>query len=454
MASYRNCAGISRRDCLQVGLGTLLGGGLVNLLRHSAPAGETAFGVGAAPVSPRRPTSCILIWMDGGPTHFETFDPKPLAPAEIRGDFAAIDTKIPGVQFSEHLPRLAGLADRLAVIRSVRHDQGNHGAGNHYMMTGAPPRIPVGCGAFVSFHPSMGSVTAHERPAPAGLPSYFSMPSMSRSGGPNFLGAKYAPFVVSDDPNDKEFRVRDVKLPTGLTDDRFVGRRDLRSLVDRFVRFQDAAAADPVAALDEYYQQGYRLVTSPDAQRAFDIQSETEATRERYGRNSFGQRALLARRLVEAGVPFITLYDGGWDHHSNLFGALTKRLPAWDNTVATLIEDLSDRGLLESTMVVALGEFGRTPKISTLAGESKPGRDHWANAMSILFAGCGTPGGQVVGATDRNGFAAQERILAPENFVSTVYTKLGIDPNKIFYSPNGRPNHLVSDPEPIAELVG
>ena len=159
--------------------------------------------------------------MDGGPTHFETFDPKPDAPAEIRGEFTPIATKIPGVHFSQHMTRLAGIADKLAIVRSIRHNQGNHGAGNHYMMTGAPPRIPVGCGAFVSFHPSLGSVTAYERGAPEGLPAYFSMPSMSRSGGPNFLGAKYAPFVVADDPNSKNFRVRDVALPEGLTDDRF-----------------------------------------------------------------------------------------------------------------------------------------------------------------------------------------------------------------------------------------
>jgi uncharacterized protein (DUF1501 family) len=239
-----------------------------------------------------------------------------------------------------------------------------------------------------------------------------------------------------------------------LNDTRFVGRRDLRGVVDRLARIADQAAGDPVVALDEYYQQGYSLVTSPEAQRAFDIGAEPDAMREAYGRNSFGQRALLARRLVEAGVPFITLYDGGWDHHSDIFGAVAKHLPPFENAIATLIEDLEARGLLETTLIVALGEFGRTPKISTLAGQTKAGRDHWANAMSILFAGCGTPGGQVVGATDRNGHAAIEHILAPENFVSTVYAKLGIDPGKIYYAPNGRPAHLVSDPTPIKELMG
>jgi hypothetical protein len=391
--------------------------------------------------------------MDGGPTHLETFDLKPEAPIEIRGEFRPIDTNVPGMQICEYMPKLAKIADKYSIIRSVCHNQANHGAGNHYMMTGAPPRIPVGCGAFVSFHPSLGSVAAYERQAPHGLPGYFSMPSMSRSGGPNFLGAKYAPFVVANDPNQESFRVRDVELPRELTQDRFQSRRDLRKLVDRLPRYQEAQVSDPVAAYDENVQQGLDLVLTPAAQKAFDIHSEPAELREAYGRNSFGQRALMARRLVEAGVPFVTLYDGGWDHHSDLFGALRTRLPSWDQTVATLISDLDQRGLLETTMVIALGEFGRTPKISTLPGQSKPGRDHWASAMSILFAGGGSRGGQVIGATDRYGHAAVQRILSPENYVSTVYHKLGIDPSKIYYTPAGRPTHLVSDHTTISELM-
>jgi len=435
-----------RRHWLQLGVAGLAGGSFANLLqlRETCAANLPAN---------KKPSSCILIWMDGGPTHFETFDPKPEAPVEIRGEFQPINTNVAGIQICEHLPQLASIANKYAIVRSVCHNQGNHGAGNHYMMTGAPPRIPVGCGAFVSFHPSLGSVAAKERPAPHGLPPYFSMPSMSRSGGPNFLGAKYAPFVVGGDPNNKHFRVRDVELPSGITDDRFGARRDLRHLVDRLPRFSDPATADPVVAVDEFFQQGVELITTPEAQKAFDIQTESDATRDAYGRNSFGQRALLARRLVEAGVPFVTLYDGGWDHHSDLFGALKTRLPSWDQTVAALINDLDQRGLLETTMVIALGEFGRTPKISTLPGQAKAGRDHWANAMSILFAGGGTPGGQVIGATDRQGHSACERILSPENFVSTVYLKMGIDPDKVYYTPSGRPTHLVSDPTPIKELM-
>jgi Protein of unknown function (DUF1501) len=442
MALNKNCNAFTRRDCLQLGLGTLFGGGLAHALRLRAVAGTDE-------AKPPVAKSCILIWMDGGPTHYETFDPKPNAPKEFRGEFDAIRTRIPGVLFSQHMKRLAACADKLAVVRSIRHDQGNHGAGNHYMMTGAPPRIPVGCGAFVSFHPSLGSAVAHERGAPGGLPAYFSMPDMSRSGGPNFLGARYAPFIVGDDPNSSNFRVRDVALPAGLSGEHFTSRGEVRVQIDRLQRIADKAAGDPVMALDDHYQQAHQLIASREAQAAFDIGREPDRVRAAYGRNSFGQRALLARRLVEAGVPFITLYEGGWDHHTKLFTTLTQRLPAFEAAIAALIEDLAQRGRLDSTLVIALGEFGRTPQINKDAG-----RDHWSNAMSVLFAGGGTPGGQVVGATDAKGFSAVDRVLSPENFASTIYTKLGIDPNKILYTPTGRPTHLVSDPTPISELMG
>jgi hypothetical protein len=439
MGIFQNCESTTRRDCLRLGLSSLIGGGLIDALRVRAQAA----------ILSARPTSCILIWMDGGPSHYETFDPKPGAPAEIRGKFGTIATKVPGIQFSEPMKRLAGIADKIAIVRSIRHDQGNHGAGNHYMMTGAPTRIPVGCGAFVSFHPSMGAVTAHERKTTSGLPPYFSIPSMTRSGGPNFLGARYAPFVVPDDPNSASFRVRDVGPPRGLDDTRVDGRRDLRDRLDHFRRYADKSAGDPALALDEYYDQGYELMSSRQAQRAFDITREDPKVRDRYGRNPFGQRCLLARRLVEAGVPFVTLNEGGWDHHVSLFDKFDERMPAVESSIATLIDDLDQRGLLDSTLVVALGEFGRTPRINKDAG-----RDHWSNAMSVLVAGCGTPGGQVVGATDARGYAASERVLSPENFTATVYTKLGIDPGKILYTPSGRPTYLVSDPTPIRELMG
>lgn len=436
-----NCEGLTRRDCLQLGLGGLISGGLVGSLRA-----QSQHGIASAE---RQADSCILIWMDGGPSHYETFDPKPEAPLEIRGDFRPISTKTPGIQFSQLMTKLAQLTEDLAIVKSIKHNQGNHGAGNHYMMTGAPPRIPVGCGAYVSFHPSLGSVAAKMLGAPYGIPPYFSIPRMSRSGGPNFLGARYAPFVVPDSPTSKNFRVRDVTIPQQLTDARFTERQEIRQQIDTMLRINDERAGDPTLAADEFYDQGLKIVSSPEAQAAFDIHAEPGNVRDAYGRNPFGQRALLARRLVNAGVPFVTLYEGGWDHHEDLFNRFKTKVPPFEAAIAALIQDLKDRGELERTLVVALGEFGRTPKINT-----RGGRDHWSNAMSVMFAGGGTPGGQVIGATDRQGYTAVERVLSPENFVSTIYTKLGIDPGQILHTPQGRPTHLVSDEQPIVELMG
>ena len=451
MAIHRNCQGLRRRDALKLGLGGFLGVRFADACGRSAHANTDS---DPANRSSHAASSCILIWLDGGPSHFETFDPKPEAPAEIRGEFNAIPTRIPGVSFSENMQRLARINDKFTVIRSVCHNQNNHGAGNHYMMTGAPTRIPVSCGAFVSFHPSMGSAVSSLRgSAEKGLPPYFSLPSMTRSGGPNFLGARHAPFVVGDDPNRKNFRVRDVTIPQVLEAGRALERRKLRELLDGMKRFQDRAVADPVLGMDENYQQAVSLIRSEAAQRAFQIDREPDRVRDAYGRHALGQRALLSRRLVEAGVPFVTINDGGWDHHSEIFPKFKTQGQELESVVAALIQDLDDRGLLETTLVVVMGEFGRTPKISTLADRKTPGRDHWSSAMSILVAGGGTPGGQVVGATDKNGYAAIESIYAPENLVSSIYLKLGIDPNTILYDNSGRPVHLVRDARPIEEIM-
>lgn len=443
MAMHRNCQGTTRRDCLKLGLTAFLGGGFVDALRARSRAGD----------STTPPTSCILIWLDGGPSHIDSFDPKPTAPTEVRGEFQPIRTRVPGMHFAEPMEKLAQISDKFTIVRSIRHDQNNHGAGNHCMMTGAPTRIPVGCGAFASYHPSMGSVVSMERGATGGLPPYFSIPSMTRSGGPNFLGARHAPFVVSDDPNQPSFRVRDVTIPGGLADGRALGRRELRNRLDQMKRYHERAAGDPAVSVDENFEQAVSIMNSTAAQRAFEIQRESTRVREAYGRSTFGQQALLARRLVEAGVPFVTLNNGGWDHHSNIFPAFRNQGRRFEAVVAALIDDLDQRGMLDTTLVLVLGEFGRTPAISTLQGSTTPGRDHWSNAMSVLVAGCGTPRGQVVGATDRQGYAAVEKIYSPENFVATVYTKLGIDPGRILYASNGRPTHLVSDPRPIPELM-
>jgi hypothetical protein len=436
----------SRRSCLRLGLSVLAGGRLLDVFGLAAQA------AGGPAGAARRPTSCIFVWMDGGPSHFETFDPKPDAPREIRGEFDCISTRTPGIRYSEHLVRLAAISDKFTIARSICHTQFNHGAGIHYMLTGMPTRMPVGCDSYVSDHPSLGAVTARERPDSRGIPGYFALPEMPRSGGPNFLGARYAPFVVPDDPNQPGFRMPNVSPPAGVDVSRFERRRRLRADLDRLPRVREAAAADPARTSDAFYRQSYQLTTSPAAQRAFDLSREPASVRDAYGRTPFGQRALLARRLVEAGVPFITLYDGGWDSHADIFPQMREKLPPFDHTLAALIRDLDQRGLLETTLVVALGEFGRAPKISMVPTGKLPGRGHWASAMSVLFAGCGTPRGLVLGATDRLGSAATEKVYSPENFAATIYRKLGIDPGKIYQAPDGRPIHLVSDPRPIPEL--
>jgi hypothetical protein len=432
----QNCNGIGRRNFLQTGLGTLGGLSLTEMLRLRANA--------AVP----KDTRCIFIWLDGGPSHYETFDPKPEAPDGIRGEFKSIPTCVPGVHFSEHVPKLAKAFDKFTVIRSIAHNQNNHGAGNHYLTTGRPTPVPVGCGAFVTFHPSLGSVVASERGVINGMPAYFSLGQMARSGGPSFLGASNSPFVIADSPNQKNFRVRDVSIPKTLDPERAGTRRQLRTELDRLTRIQDSVAEDPAVALDSFYEQAYRLVYSPGAQAAFDVSQEPDTVRDAYGRNDLGQRLLLARRLTEAGVPFVTVYYGGWDHHEKIFPKLKdEALPKTDQGVAALINDLHERGTLDNTLVVLLGEFGRTPKIN-----ERGGRDHWSFAMSVLMAGAGIPGGQIVGATDVKGYYANENVYRPEDFAASIYTKMGIDHTRILHDTANRPIQLIDRGHLIKEL--
>jgi hypothetical protein len=336
------------------------------------------------------------------------------------------------------------------VIRSIHHHDSNHGGGIHYMFTGAPTPVPVGCGASVSFHPSYGSFIAHERPAPHGLPSYVQLATGSpvRSGGPNFLGTTCAPFIISSNPNSKDFSVRDVSLPEGIDTARLDGRRSLLKQLDQLQRNADSTE-DPVRSLEGYQEKAYSLVTSPAAKAAFDISQEPDKVRDAYGRTTFGQGCLLARRMVEAGVPFSTVYFGGWDHHTVIFKSLKEKMPQLDQGFSALITDLHQRGLLESTLVIVTGEFGRTPKIN-----KDGGRDHWAPAMSVAMAGGGVPGGQVIGATEKDGSVPAERHLKPEDFAVSLYTKLGIDPRKEFHTLLGRPVQMVTGGEPIRELFG
>ena len=439
----RRCDGMRRRDFVQMGLGAAMGCGMVDLLRLRAQAAERV-----GKVKPDE-INCIMIWLDGGPTHYETFDPKPDAPAEIRGDFKPIKTNVPGIRFAEPVPKLAAIADKLAIVRSICHKDPNHGGGNHYMMTGAPTPMPVNCGASATFHPSFGAMLSHTRGVRNGMPAYVALARQTRSGGPNFLGARHAPFVIDGDPAKKGFRVRDVVLPTGISEGRGQSRLAMRKALDRMARIADTAAQDPTLGFDTYYQQACDLVSSPTVQAAFDIESEPDAIRDLYGRNSVGQRMLLARRLVEVGVSFITFQYGGWDHHEKIFDALrTRHAPPFDQGRAALISDLDQRGMLDRTLVLALGEFGRTPKVN-----ERGGRDHWPHAMSILMAGAGIPGGQVIGATDSQGYYAAENVHSPEDFAATLYTKLGIDHRQTLYTNTGRPVALVNKGQPIQEIL-
>ena len=440
-----NCAGLGRRDFLQLGVGAVAGLGFTDLLRLRASAAESAKAAGKP--SGKR-VNVIMIWQDGGPSHYESFDPKPDAPSEIRGEFKSIKTAVPGIHFSECVPELAKVADKFTVLRSLAHKDPNHGGGNHYLMTGAPTPVPVGCGAFVTFHPSFGSVVSFKRGVQSGIPPYMTMPSMSRSGGPNFLGAEHAPFVVGGSPQTAGFKVRDVVLPADISEGRGVTRQDLRKSLDRLVRIADAAAEDPTVGFDKFYEQGVDLITSPQAQAAFDIGKEDQKTRDLYGMNDFGQRCLLARRLVESGVSWVTVYSGGWDHHTKIFETLKGAQGVnFDRGVAALIADLDRRGSLENTLVLALGEFGRTPKVN-----KDSGRDHWPFAMSVLCAGAGVPRGAVIGATDPKGYYAADNVYSPEDFATTLYTKLGIDAQQVLHTNTGRPAQLVNGGRPIKEL--
>ena len=439
---HRNCAGLVRRDFLQLGFGAVGGLAFSDILRLRAQAAQLQ-----GKASPDQ-VNTILIWLDGGPSHYETFDPKPDAPKEIRGEFKSIPTSVPGIHFSETMPNLAKTAHKMSVVRSICHKDPNHGGGNHYLMTGSKTPVPVGCGAFVSFHPSFGAMTSYTRGVRGGLPAYMSLPNVTRSGGPSFLGAQHAPFVIGGDPSSKSFRVRDVTVPQDISEGRSVSRQQLRESLDRLTRIRDKVADDPAVGFDEFYKQGLELVTSPKAQAAFDLTKESDSVREKYGMNDFGQRLLLARRLVEVGVSFVVGYYGGWDHHRGIFKTMKDTAgPRLDQGLAALINDLDDRGMLDSTLVVCLGEFGRTPKVNKDAG-----RDHWPGAMSVVFAGAGVPRGQVVGATDPKGYYAAENIYSPEDFAVSLYTKMGIEPHQVLHTSSGRPVQLVNGGKPIKEL--
>jgi hypothetical protein len=441
-----NCAGITRRNFVQAGLAGLGGLALGDLFRlQAAPARPSA-----------KEASVILFWLSGGPGHMETWDPKPDAVAQFRGPFGATRTSVPGVQFGELLPEQARLMDRLAVLRSVNHGTGDHTKANHWMLTGFAGPDFNAPDFRVQRRPSMGSAVAKLRGANRpGLPPYVAVPHL-RGGTDNFfhyaayLGGAANPFIVESDPNTPEFRVKNLALPRDLPLSRLEDRRHVLDALDGLRRRGDRGVAD----LDQHYQRAFALLTGPATARAFDIAAEPEKVRERYGRHTFGQSALLARRLVEAGVTFVTVNCVPWDHHgtagryrTDVGGKLL--IPPFDRALAALLDDLIQRGLYERTLVVAMGEFGRTPRMNP-----EGGRDHWGDTFSVLM-GCGSMKmGQVIGRSNARGQYPIDRPISPQDVTSTVFHHLGIDAAAVsFADSQGRGVRLVENGQPIRELL-
>ena len=429
-----DCSAVSRRQFLQVGGLSALGLSLPGFLR-------------AASEQPKRKNiSCILLWMQGGPSHHETFDPKPEAPAEVRGEFGTIPTTLSGVRIAEHLPMLARQTDKYSIIRGHDPKNGSHGTADHLMMSGHMfnPSLPFPC---------YGSVVAKERGYQHGMFPFVQLgKAIDRrfNGGiGGFLGDQYNPFEVGDDPNAPKFQVRDLSVASDAQKSRLERRYAMLNELDRYQKTIEENAP-PVQARDIFYEKAHSLITSPDAKRAFDVDQESDRLRERYGRNTFGQSCLLARRLVESGVHFVTVTSGGWDTHQNNFKSLKDRLlPPLDRGYSALLQDLSDRGMLDNTLVVWFGDFGRTPKVNPSAG-----RDHWATAGVACMGGGGVKTGQVVGATNALGEFVIDSPVTPQDLAATIYHTLGIPLHTWYKAQDGRPIELVPTGKPVRQLVG
>jgi Protein of unknown function (DUF1501) len=440
------CDGMSRRSFLKLGVAGMASLSLDRVLR--------ARDLSAAETGNRKDTAVILLWLDGGPSHIDLYDLKPEAPAEYRGFWKPIRTNVPGIDISELFPRQARQADRFSIVRSLHHDSGDHFTGGHWMLTGRAGQVS---GARTdSEYPSIGSIVSRIRgPNRPGLPAYVAVPYAMSIGlrpgyfGANYLGLPYNPFETNADPNQPNFQINNLNLPGGSIGT-LEDRRRLLAHFDQLRRGIDQTGT--LQAMDRFQREAYELVTGPAARRAFDINAEDPRLRDDYGRNSWGQSALLARRLVEAGVTFITVHLGGWDHHWDLQPGMEGYLPMVDAAVATLFRDLAERGLLARTLVVLCGEFGRTPRLNDGSGKGKPGRDHWGNAMFCLLGGGGVQGGRIVGSTDRLGQAPRDRHLTPADIHATIYHVLGIDPSQHFFDRTGRPIPAADKAEPIGEL--
>jgi hypothetical protein len=390
----------------------------------------------AAAGSGGRAKNCIIYFQEGGACQHDSFDPKPEQPLEIRGVHKTIPTAIPGVHFSELLPRCARMADRFTVIRSMYSREAIHEKAKQYIFSGSRPN-----NAFK--HPVIGSVVAKELGPRGGLPAFVCIPRRDISADAGFLGSAYDPFITGD-PGRKEFRVQDLALPANVTLEEAAGRANLLRALDEEVRQVERTKL--VEGMDSFTQKAFELVSSAEARKAFNLDEEPAALRDRYGRNSTGQGALLARRLVEAGVRLAAVFQGGYDAHGNIEKSSNTIFPIFDQAFSALLEDLGQRGLLDSTLVLAIGEFGRTPHINHSAG-----RDHWPGVFSIAVAGAGIPPGQVIGSSDAQGGAPKERPISIEDLGATVYRKLGIDVHKEYHS-NGRPVKMNDGGTPIREL--
>ena len=432
------CAGnpLGRRGFLSVGTIGALGISLADVLRMEKAKADIknyASREGTA-------KSVIYIYLPGGAAHQETFDPKPFAPVEYRGPLGSIETSIPGVRLGEMLTHTAKVVDKIAICRSMTHGEAAHERGTHNMFTGYRPSPALQ-------YPSMGSVVAHEFGPRNNLPPYVCIPNQPNEfAGTGYLSSSYAGFSLGSDPADKNFQVRDLSLPGGVDGGRFDKRRRMLDVVNDY--FREKEKSDSLDALDTFYDRAYSLISSQQAREAFDMAKEPDAIKDEYGRNQAGMRMLLARRLVEAGVRFVTLTYGGWDMHDNIQNGIKNQVPALDQGFATLIRDLDRRGLLSSTLVCIGSEFGRTPKINNLAG-----RDHWPKVFSVVMAGGGIKQGLVYGSSNATASEPEDDPLTVEDWATTIYDRLGIVADKELMAPGDRPIEIVDGGKVRKELI-
>jgi hypothetical protein len=436
MSLASNSLTLARRSFLQVGVVGGLGLTLDQFFRLQARAAEAA----PADDKPAPAKSIIHIYLPGGMAHQDSFDPKPLAPIEYRGELGVIKTKLDGVFFNELLKNTANVADKITVCRSMTHGEAAHERGTHNMFTGYRPSPAL-------VFPSMGSVVSHEFGPRNNLPPYVCVPSQPTTyAGSGYLSSAYAPFSLGADPANGNFNVQDLTLPGGVDEKRFTSRRSMLDAVND--HFDSKEKADGLAAMDTFYQRAYSLISSVKAREAFNINAEAPALRDEYGRNAAGQRMLMAKRLVAAGVRFVSLSYGGWDMHTGIKDGMRGQLPIFDQAFATLIRDLDRSGLLDSTLVMVSSEFGRTPKINPNAG-----RDHWPKVFSIVLAGGGIKKGFIYGKSDSTATEPEEDALTVEDMAMTVYKQIGIDGTKKLMSPGDRPIDLVRNGQVRKELL-